>query len=238
MRDLDLTLPDAAVNLALDEALLLQAEEGAAGEVLRVWEWPALAVVMGSGGRLAEEADETACRADGVPILRRASGGGTVLLGPGCLLYTLILAYERDPALGEIQASYSYILDRISESLGDLLPGAGREGVSDLAAGGMKFSGNAQQRKRRHLLHHGTLLYGFDLPLIARYLRAPPRQPEYRRGREHAAFLCNLPATANELKRGWPRRGRHCPARASWPEERVQRLVAEKYGLEEWIRRR
>src|SRR5258705_289501 len=40
MRFLDLTLPAAAENLALDEALLLEAEAGSAGEILRLWEWP------------------------------------------------------------------------------------------------------------------------------------------------------------------------------------------------------
>src|SRR5690348_8693943 len=105
MRYLDLTLPSPAENLALDEALLLQAEAGQGGEVLRVWEWHHPAVVLGSGCRLAEDVDEPACQADGVPILRRSSGGGTVLLGTGCLLYSLVLNYERSPALTEIRAS-------------------------------------------------------------------------------------------------------------------------------------
>src|SRR5713101_1696181 len=106
MRLLDLTLPTAAENLALDEALLLDAEAAAGGEVLRLWEWPAFAVVLGSASRLAEDVDEAACLADGVPILRRASGGGTVLLGPGCLCYSLVLAYASSPALREIRSSY------------------------------------------------------------------------------------------------------------------------------------
>ncbi|HEV3117610.1 MAG TPA: lipoate--protein ligase family protein, partial [Gemmataceae bacterium] len=81
---LDLTLPTIAENLALDEALLLEAEAGGA-EVLRFWEWKRPAVVLGAGSRLADDVDEAACHADGVPILRRSSGGGTVLLGSGCL---------------------------------------------------------------------------------------------------------------------------------------------------------
>src|SRR5437868_2848192 len=89
---LEKTLPTLAENLALDEALLLEAEAGRGGEVLRLWEWPLPAVVLGAGCRLAEDVDEERCRADGVPVLRRASGGGTVLLGAGCLLYTLVLA--------------------------------------------------------------------------------------------------------------------------------------------------
>ena len=79
MRLLDLTLPDPAANLALDEALLLAAEEGGA-EVLRLWELPTLAVIVGSGGSVAIDVNVEACAADRVPILRRASGGG----GPGC----------------------------------------------------------------------------------------------------------------------------------------------------------
>ena len=52
--------------------------------------------------RLAQDVDEAACQADGVPILRRSSGGGTVLLGRGCLLYSLVLSYDRSPALAEV----------------------------------------------------------------------------------------------------------------------------------------
>ena len=99
MHFLDVTMSSLAENLALDEALLLAAESGDGGEILRFWEWPAPAVVVGAGGRLADDVDEAACIAEDVPILRRSSGGGTVLLGRGCLLYTLILSYERDPAL-------------------------------------------------------------------------------------------------------------------------------------------
>src|SRR5205823_3610625 len=107
--------PAPPENLALDEALLLEAEAGRAGETLRVWEWPGPAVVLGSGCRLAEDVDEQACRRDGVPVLRRASGGGTVLLGPGCLCYSLVLAYERDPALAEIRPSSALILRRTAD---------------------------------------------------------------------------------------------------------------------------
>src|SRR6516165_7825972 len=102
MRWLDLTLATAEENIALDEALLLEAEAGRGGEILRLWEWQSPAVILGAGCRLNEDVDETACQSDRVPILRRSSGGGTVLLNAGCLCFTLILNYNRDPALGEI----------------------------------------------------------------------------------------------------------------------------------------
>jgi lipoate-protein ligase A len=236
MHFLDHTLPGAEENLALDEALLLAAEAGQGGEVLRVWELPGPAVVLGSGCVLAEDVDEPRCRADGVPILRRSSGGGTVLLGRGCLLYTLVLRIDRDPALSSITSSYRHILGGVGQALGGgaIAPA----GISDLALDGRKFSGNAQQRKRRHLLHHGTLLYAFDLARIACYLRPPLRQPEYRGGRGHADFLCNLPLAESEivgrLRAAW----RAEDALEAWPQDLVRQLVGQKYGLAAWVRRR
>jgi lipoate-protein ligase A len=235
MRYLDLTLPEAADNLALDEALLLEAEAGAGGEVLRLWEWPRPVVVLGAGCRLADDVDEAACRADGVPILRRASGGGTVLLGPGSLLYSLVLCYERTPELTRIDSSYRFILGRIARALGE---DVGQEGTSDLARAGRKFSGNAQQRKRAYLLHHGTLLYAFDLARVRRYLLPPPRQPAYRAGRGHEAFLCNLPLAAEELKRRLRDLWQADEEETAWPADRVRQLAAEKHASPAWVRRR
>jgi lipoate---protein ligase len=235
---LDLTLPTAAENLALDEALLLEAEAGRGGEVLRLWEWPQYAVVLGAGCVLADDVDEAACRADGVPVLRRASGGGTVLLGPGCLCYSLVLSYERGPALREITPSYAYILNRVREALMGLLPGIEQAGTSDLMDGGMKFSGNAQQRKCHHLLHHGTLLYEFDLLRVGRYLRLPARQPAYRGLREHTTFLRNLPVPGEDLKRRLRSVWEADEDLIDWAREAVRRLADEKYTREDWIRRR
>ena len=238
MHFLDVTLSSLAENLALDEALLLAAESGAGDEMLRLWEWPAIAVVLGAGGRLADDVDETACVAEGVPILRRSSGGGTVLLGRGCLLYTLIFNYERDPALREIRSSYRFILERIGQALAEGVGLIEQAGVSDLVLAARKFSGTAQQRKRSFLLHHGTLLYDVDLSLIGRYLREPPRQPEYRAGRSHLAFVGNLPLCGDEIKQ----RLRHIwdanAPQFAWPTDEVRRLVTEKYTQDEWIRRR
>jgi len=238
MHYLDVTLPSAAENLALDEALLLAAESGDGGEVLRVWEWPAPAVVLGSGCRLAEDVDETACAADAVPLLRRSSGGGTVLLGRGCLLYSLILRYEHDPALSDIRPSYRFILAHIGRALAEGTGAVEQAGVSDLALDSRKFSGNAQQRKRSFLLHHGTLLYDFDLSQIPTYLREPPRQPDYRAGRAHLAFLRNLPLQGEELKRRLRRAWAADKPLLAWPTEEVRRLTAEKYTNPEWLRRR
>jgi lipoate-protein ligase A len=237
MRLLDLTLPTAAENLALDEALLLAAEESAAGEVLRLWESPTLAVVLGAGGAVAIDVNAAACEADRVPILRRPSGGGTVLLGPGCLCFSLVLSYDHAAGLNEIRSSNAYVLARVARALHTVFP-ASLEGTSDLVANGLKVSGNAQQRKRTHFLHHGTLLCGFDVACMAKYLNAPERQPEYRRNRTHAEFVANLPLTVAEAKRllvaEWQAEGGYAPV----PLEKARDLIAQKYARDDWNRRR
>jgi lipoate-protein ligase A len=234
---LDRTLPTLAENLALDEALLLDAVRGGA-EVLRVWQWPELAVVLGAGGRIADDVHEERCRADGVALVRRSSGGGTVLLGPGCLLYTVVIAYQRNPAFTQIIPSYRYILSRIVAGLRAVAPHLDVRGSSDIADMERKVSGNAQQRKRTHLLQHGTLLYDFDIARIADYLKAPPRQPDYRRQREHRDFLTNLPTDADTLKRclrtAWGAVGEL----ACVPTDLLRQLVVDKHSRDEWVRRR
>ena len=238
MRVLDLALPDLAENLALDEALLLQAEEGAGGEVLRFWSWPRRAVVLGAGGIIAGDVDELACAADGVPLARRSSGGGTVLLGPGCLLFSLVLDMGRAPELAQINPSYRWILERVAAALADMQPGIEFAGTSDLAIAGRKFSGNSQQRKRRFLLHHGTLLHAFDLDAFGRYLKLPPRRPEYRGDRPHRDFVTNLPDDPEGIRSSLCAAWQADKVLAEWPEEKVRQLVAEKYGTSEFIRRR
>ena len=76
MKWLDLTLFSPAENLALDEALLLAAEQSSGGEVLRIWECTTKFIVLGAGCEIQDDVDTRSCKVDGVPILRRSSGGG------------------------------------------------------------------------------------------------------------------------------------------------------------------
>jgi len=230
---MNLTLPTLPANLALDEALLEAREVGDAPDLLRFWQWPADAVVLGANGRIGIDVNEEACRADGVALARRSSGGGTVLLGPGCLLFSLILSFDRHPDLKDVTRSYRWILGRIGEAFG-----AGVNGISDLTIDAMKFSGNAQHRKSESVLHHGTLLLNFDLTKITRYLRSPEREPEYRAGRPHAAFVRNLGIDAESamrmLESAWDAREEW----SDWPREMVEKMTTEQYATDEWIRRR
>jgi len=254
---LDLTLPDAAMNVALDEALLEEAESSAAPrEVLRLWEPAEPLVVVGRSSRPEVETDLAACAQRGVPVIRRTSGGLAIVTGPGCLMYSLILSVEQRPHLKGIDQIHCHVLGQMVESLAAIAPGAVRCGTSDLAhdlnAPGMiasraacdvpqyrqralrKFSGNSLRVKRRHVLYHGTLLYDFDLSLVEQLLRHPPREPGYRAGRRHGEFVANLPATREQLRAAILAAWRPVGPRTDWPEEQTRKLVAEKYAQAAW----
>jgi lipoate-protein ligase A len=181
-------------NVAYDAALFEALEATGTGETLRLWESPNPAVIVGHSTVIARDVHEAACAADGVPLIRRTSGGGSVVVGPGCLNYVLALSLDRRPELRDVARSYQIILAPLVRRLG--LRGLRIAGVGDLVLNGRKVSGSAQRRGRRSLLHHGTFLYNFDLSLIARYLREPARQPAYRAGRSHLAFVANAPIAA------------------------------------------
>jgi len=188
VRDQDVT---AAEHLEAEWRLFQAFETGTLGHLCRTWETPRPVVVVGRNTSVADHVIQDACLRDAVPVLRRFSGGGAVVLGPGCLNYALGVSFVSYPELEEVAVSFSTILRRITAALNvDNLSVAGG---TDLTLNGRKVSGNAQRRGRHALIHHGTLLYAFDSRLAARYLRDPRRQPAYRAGRQHTDFIGNLP---------------------------------------------
>jgi len=185
MKLLDLTLSDPQENLDLDETLLKDCN-AQGSEVLRFWESVSYFVVLGRSKKAVDEAFVTRCQTDKIPILRRCSGGGTVLQGPGCLNFALVKRIEKDSPFASIKSTNETILTTHQQLFRDLLPGTEFKGITDLAIKGIKFSGNAQRRLKNAMLFHGSFLYDFDLSLIEKYLRIPAQQPEYRQNRPHS----------------------------------------------------
>lgn len=230
MKLLDLTLPTPAENLALDEALLEMAEAAERpSEILRLWESPQPLVVLGRSSPVAAEVDQLACQRRGIPILRRCSGGATVLAGPGCLMYAVVLSYELRPQLQLIAEAHRLVMERLTAAIQPLEPAVAAAGICDLTLDQRKFSGNSMRCKRTHLLYHGTLLYAFPLALVAECLRLPVRQPEYRRGRSHADFLVNLRVSADHLRRSLIQAWRADELCLAWPEQLTRQLAESKY---------
>jgi lipoate-protein ligase A len=235
MRILDLSLPTPAENLALDEALLEEAEASARPlETLRFWEPRQNMVVVGRSSHIDLEVYREVCRELGIPILRRISGGAAIVTGPGCLMYALVLSYEIHPGLKAVNQAHTFVLETIAKALGTLVSGVHCCGTSDLAVGDLKFSGNSMRCRKRHFLYHGTLLYDFPLDLISRCLKPPPRMPEYRNRREHGLFMVNLPIPAGAIRRALDKAWNAVEPCEDWPRELMSRLAGEKYNHPKW----
>jgi lipoate---protein ligase len=236
LRLCDLTLASPEENLAFDEALLDQVEATPeAGGILRFWEPDRPFVVVGYANQAATEVNLDYCRRHSIPVLRRCSGGGTVLQAPGCLDYSLILPFEYAAELAGIHTTNEFILQRNAVAIsGAIGAPVQKEGDTDLAIDGIKFAGNAQRRKRRALIFHGCLLLNLDFDLLEQVLPMPSRQPAYRANRSHRDFLLNLKAAPAQVKSALISAWRATEPLRTIPHPETATLVHEKYRLESW----
>lgn len=235
MQLLDLTLESPEANLALDEALLDRCDAAGEAQVLRFWEPVRHFVVVGYANAVRTEVKAEVCRERGLPVLRRCTGGGTVLQGPGVLNYALVLRLDRSPFLQSIPKTNDYVLEPHARVLTALLgKPVQKEGHTDLAVNGLKFSGNAQRRRRNALLFHGSFLLNLDLNLLEQALPLPSSQPEYRLGRSHRDFLVNLPLSSSLLKQRLAESWGAIEPLRKVPLHSVSALVRDKYSHAEW----
>jgi lipoate-protein ligase A len=230
------SFPSPEENLAFDQALFEDCEENRfAPDILRFWQPDSYFVVAGYTNRINTEVNIEACRETRTPILRRFSGGGTVVQGPGCLNYSRVFRGEHYPECETIAGTNVFVMKRHRDAIRSLVGEAVEfSGMSDLTLGNLKFSGNAQRRGRHAVLFHGTFLLSMDLALISRLLHPPSQAPAYRMGRSHAAFVTNINVEAlaviNALEQCWNAQ--------TIPDmdlaERVDDLVRTRYADPGW----
>jgi lipoate-protein ligase A len=146
---------------------------------------------MGSNERAEQVVDVAACARLGVDVLKRCTGGGTVLQTGGVLNYSLVTPA---PEHLNLKAGFFHGTDLVCAILSAFGITGMPRGTSDVAVGDRKVSGNAQARRWKAMLVHGTLLVDFDFDLAEKILRHPMREPEYRRGRSHYDFMITLRA--------------------------------------------
>jgi lipoate-protein ligase A len=233
------TAPDITSNLAIDEALLDYCEAVGPARAIRFWELPTYAVVLGASCRVDDDVDVGYCHTQGIALARRSSGGGTVLIGPGALNVAVVLPVDEAPGLGAVDVAQRYVMQKLAVALHALVSAIDIQGSGDLTLGRRKCAGSAQRRLRKHFMVHASVLCGLDLARVERCLRIPKRQPTYREGRSHVAFLANLPTTTaaviDALKAAWGIAGM-LPSTGMDVAD-IQHRVETKFSRPEWTMR-
>jgi lipoate---protein ligase len=247
MRFLNYSFEEPAKNLALEEVLLNPFINHAECEpIIRVWENKTACVVIGRGEEINKQVYLGNARKEDVTVLRRISGGGTVLHGEGNLNVSFFLPYTYCSGLENIKESYCVILKWVChaiEKCSGVMPVI--KGTCDLVLNDKKVSGTAQSRKRYGLLHHLTLLWKLDFPQCERILKEPEKRPEYRMKRSHSDFVTTFEeekmnitqqAFIEALKNQFDG---VVPYELSQEElGDVERLYSEKYNLDTWNQER
>lgn len=171
-------------QLQLEEALLRLTDEN--------WciinEGSPPSIIMGISGNPKELINASMMEKSPVPLIKRYSGGGTVIVDNNTLFISFIFQKKihdfpcfPEPILRWSESFYQKALGIPDFQL--------RE--NDYVIGKHKCGGNAQYIQKHRFVHHTTFLWDFDL-LNMDYLLYPKKSPKYRERRSHEQFLCRL----------------------------------------------
>lgn len=157
---------------------------------VRVYRLGGTVVVLGSGSRPDIEIDLDACRDDNVPVLRRRGGGCAVVLDPGNVIVSAVIT---NAPFGHHRRHFDLLTAWLIQGLNEVgVVGLCQAGICDLAMGDRKVGGACLHRNRDLLYYSASLLITPDLSRVMRYLKHPPREPQYRAGRSHEEFMGRL----------------------------------------------
>jgi len=235
------------LNAALDEVLTNEVGRGERRPTLRIWEWDRPAVVIGSFQSVRNEVDEVELAARDAQLVRRISGGGAMFMEPeASITYSLYAPGELVRGMS-FADSYAFLDEWVLEALRSLGIDASYKPLNDITSPLGKIGGAAQKRLASGaVLHHVTMAYDMDAEAMTQVLRI---------GREKLSDK----GTASAQKRVDPLRSQTGLRRAEVIDRMVEvfvqrhggeseeigeeqyaeaeRLVAEKFSTEDWIRR-
>ncbi len=251
---------DGATNMAIDEAISRAVQANLVLPTLRFFGWQPACLSLGQA-QPGADVDQAACRAAGVDVVRRPTGGRAILHTDE-LTYSVI-APEREPRVaGTIVESYK----RLSEGLlnGLMLMGVPTRQVEqpdnhdrdqgpvcfevpsnyEIVFDGKKLVGSAQMRKAGVVLQHGTIPLHGDIARISLYLAQHPDQVRVRQRATtvEAAIrrVIDYDTAARLMAQGFAEAlnlqlaaGELTSEERAWAEE----LRREKYAADEWTYR-
>jgi lipoate---protein ligase len=162
----------AAENMAIDHAILTANSKGLVPPTVRFYGWNPSAISIGYFQHLTEEIDIDACHHHGVEYVRRITGGGAVFHEHE-LTYSIVVSEDHPKISKNILESYKRICGAVMNGLTFLDLESTYAPINDILVNGKKISGNAQTRKYKTVLQHGTVLIDVDVDKMFQILKVP-----------------------------------------------------------------
>lgn len=206
-----------AMNMALDDALLHSVAEGLSPPILRLYRWQPATLTLGYAQVAGDGVDLAACRAAGVDVVRRPTGGRAVYHDREATY--AVIAPIGGRFGGTVTESYRVIASVLRNAMGkfglpaELVPGQQRGQVGravcftapaqhELLIDGCKVAGCAQKRRGQAFLQHGSIPLDLDLGLLHQIMPAvPDEDPEERfRGIGWLNRFASRPLQVDELE--------------------------------------
>lgn len=162
---------DPHMNLALDEVLTQRVGKGLRPPTLRFWGWNRRCIVLGRFQSVRNEVDEENAIRNDVQLIRRISGGGAMFIEPeGAITYSIYAPEEMVQGMSFAE-SYAFFDQWAVDALRGLGVDAWYEPLNDITSSGGKIGGAAQARRGGAVLHHTTMAYQMNIPLMLEVLR-------------------------------------------------------------------
>ena len=234
-------------QMAADQVLAEEVGKGTRGPTLRIWEWERPAVVIGSFQSVKNEVDMDNAAKYGFEVVRRISGGGAMFMEAGSVItYSLYAPAELVQGMSFAE-SYAFLDEWVIEGLKKLGIEASYQPLNDITSTKGKIGGAAQKRLGAGaVLHHVTMSYDMDGDRMVEVLRIG-REKLSDKGVKSA----NKRVDPLKSQTGMPReqildalvstfRGLNGLTEGSITSaemKRIDELVEQKFGTEEWLYR-
>ena len=155
-----------------------------------IWNPDKTYLILGQSNKMETSLFLDKVESDEITVLKRPSGGETVILTPNTLVISAVFV---NPEIKRPHQYFSRFNDFIIKGLSlSGIENVSHKGISDLAIGEKKILGSSIYHKKDKIFYHAVLNVAESIEIIEKYIQHPKREPDYRKGREHGEFVTSI----------------------------------------------
>ncbi len=154
-------------------------------------------VVVGKGSDLEEELLAENILLDHIPVIRRGTGGCAVVLSPEMAVVSFVVENDPEKKQNEYFRQFVGIIANAFREMG--VENIEMKGISDIAINDLKVAGSSIFRSKYYVFFHSIINLAGNTRPMERYLKFPPREPDYRMNRSHKDFVTSLKEQGYEI---------------------------------------